>query len=270
MKEYISATIDNLEAVYNIVQNSIKETYPKYYPGEVVDFFCDLHSKENILKDIEEGLVGILTVDGKSVGTGCYKDNHITRVYVEPEYQGRGYGTYIMDNLEKCISDNFPTAVLDASLPACHLYEKRGYETIEHCKHPVNNGVVLVYEQMSKKLSRNLTAIDYDGRRFVPLINSENGEVDGNTVFLYHQNGYDFSAEYSGGDVKNGFMVGKVDISGALDFYYEHINTDDEIRVGKCHSIPTVNDNGKIELHEKWQWLNGDCSSGESIVVERD
>ena len=92
MKEYISATIDNLEAVYNIVQNSIKETYLRYYPTEVVDFFCNLHSKENILKDIEEGLVGILTVDGKSVGTGCYKDNHITRVYVEPEYQGRGYG----------------------------------------------------------------------------------------------------------------------------------------------------------------------------------
>lgn len=87
-------------------------------------------------------------------------------------------------------------------------------------------------------------------------------------MFIYHQSGTDFSAEYSGGEVKTGFMVGKVDAAGGLDFYYEHLNLDDEIRAGKCHSVPTIKDNGKIELHEKWQWLNGDCSKGESVVVE--
>ena len=47
------------------------------------------------------------------------------------------------------------------------------------------------------------------------------------------------------------------------------INIRNEIRVGKCHSIPHINANGKIELHEEWQWINGDCSTGSSIVVER-
>ena len=64
-------------------------------------------------------------------------------------------------------------------------------------------------------------------------------------------------------------MVGYVHQNGELDFYYEHINIRNEIRVGKCHSIPQINDNGKIELHEEWQWINGDCSTGSSIVVER-
>lgn len=268
MKEYIPATAEDLDAVFGIVQSSINEIYPKYYPREVVDFFSDLHSSENILKDIEDGLVGILIVDGIRVGTGCYKDNHITRVYVKPEYQGKGYGSYIMDCLEKYISENYLKAALDASLPASHLYEKRGYKTVEHCKYTVENGVILVYEVMEKVLSQNSTRIDYDGRRFTPLVNSENGEVDGNTIFHYHQKGFDFSAEYSGGEIKTGYMVGKVNQSGELDFYYEHLNLDNEIRAGRCHSVPTFNENGRLELREKWQWLNGDCSTGESIVIE--
>jgi hypothetical protein len=28
-------------------------------------------------------------------------------------------------------------------------------------------------------------------------------------------------------------------------------------------------DNGKLELHEEWQWLNGDKSTGSSVVVEQ-
>ena len=40
------------------------------------------------------------------------------------------------------------------------------------------------------------------------------------------------------------------------------------MRIGVCHSIPQILDNGKIELYEKWQWLNGDKSEGESVVGE--
>ena len=69
MKEYICATTKDLDSVFGIVQSSIKEIYPQYYPKEVVDFFSDLHSSENVLKDIEDGLVGILVVDGTYVGT---------------------------------------------------------------------------------------------------------------------------------------------------------------------------------------------------------
>ena len=39
-----------------MVQHTIKTVYPKYYPVEVVNFFCEHHSKEAIEKDIEKGL----------------------------------------------------------------------------------------------------------------------------------------------------------------------------------------------------------------------
>lgn len=47
------------------------------------------------------------------------------------------------------------------------------------------------------------------------------------------------------------------------------MNKDRQVRIGKCHGIPHILENGKITLQEKWQWLNGDLSSGESMVVEK-
>ena len=41
-----------------------------------------------------------------------------------------------------------------------------------------------------------------------------------------------------------------------------------QIKTGKCHSVPTISDNGKIELSEKWEWTSGDFSKGESRLVE--
>lgn len=152
--QYIKATKKDTDQITDLVQDTIRTVYPKYYPKEVVDFFCELHCKENIAKDIENGFVGILQDDGVMVGTGCYKENHITRVYVKPEYQGQGYGSYIMQCLENEIGASYHSVNLDASLPACHLYEKRGYQTIRHDKWNVENGVVLVYEVMEKILSK--------------------------------------------------------------------------------------------------------------------
>lgn len=150
--EYIKATDENIDYVFGIVQNTIQSIYPKYYPKEVVDFFCGLHNRENIAKDIGSGNVGILVVNNQIVGTGSHEGNHITRVYVLPEFQGKGYGSYIIQCLEDEIAEKYHVVLLDASLPASHLYEERGYRTIKHEKWSVENDVVLVYEVMEKML----------------------------------------------------------------------------------------------------------------------
>ena len=98
---------EDLQAVYNVVQHTIKTIYPKYYPMEVVDFFCEHHSEDAIEKDIKNGYVSVLKIDGTIVATGCFVDNHITRVYVLPEHQKKGYGTFIMKNIEEQIGEKF-------------------------------------------------------------------------------------------------------------------------------------------------------------------
>lgn len=80
-----------------------------------------------INEDIEAGNVNVLLFDGELVGTGCFANNHITRVYVLPKHQGKRYGTFIMNQLEKVICRNYNKAILDASLPAARLYEKLNF-----------------------------------------------------------------------------------------------------------------------------------------------
>lgn len=149
--EYIKATGEDLEGIYNLVQNTITTIYPKYYPKKVVEFFCQLHSKENILTDIHKGVVDILEDKGQLVGTGSHEGNHIARVFVSPCLQGRGYGSYIMQTLEEKIALVHISCVLEASLPAIKMYEKRGYVTQKHEQLQCDSGEILVYEIMEKK-----------------------------------------------------------------------------------------------------------------------
>ena len=149
--KYITATADMVDVVRNILHTTIKSVYPQYYPKEVVDFFCRHHSAEHVKDGIATGRMGVLTDGEIAVGTGCYFENEITGVYVLPEYQGKGYGTMIMDHLEKEILKYHDTVLLDASLAAVFLYEHRGYKTIGHGKYDLENGVKLVYEKMEKK-----------------------------------------------------------------------------------------------------------------------
>ena len=157
--EYIKASDKNIDDIFHVVQKTITTIYPKYYPKEVVNFFCEHHCRENIAKDIENGNINILVDHDQMVGTGSRDGNHITRVYVLPEFQGKGYGSFIMNYLEEEIAVHYSNAILDASLPASGLYEHRGYHTIKHEKHAVENDVVLVYEVMEKSLSKGSATV---------------------------------------------------------------------------------------------------------------
>lgn len=153
--KYIKAASDMVNEIYNVVQATIKTVYSKYYPKEVVDFFCKYHSKEHILEGIASENMGVLVYNEEIVGTGCFDGNHITGVYVMPAYQNQGCGSYIMNCLEKKISQTYDTVILDASLPAACFYEHRGYKTVGHGIYELENDVKLVYEIMEKKLKEN-------------------------------------------------------------------------------------------------------------------
>lgn len=149
---YELAKLEELQAVYDVVQQTIKTIYPKYYPMEVVDFFCQHHSRDAIAEDIKNGYVSVLKIDGTIIATGSFMDDHITRVYVLPKYQKKGYGTYIMKNIEDQIGEKYDKAYVDASLPAAALYEELGFVTVNHQRYPVENEVILAYEVMEKKI----------------------------------------------------------------------------------------------------------------------
>jgi 2-polyprenyl-3-methyl-5-hydroxy-6-metoxy-1,4-benzoquinol methylase len=110
---------------------------------------------------------------------------------------------------------------------------------------------------------------DLNNKYFTGIRNTENGEVSNSTFFHYKQHGDFISADYNGGEIVKGHLLG-LKKNDKLVFVYHHINTDKVIRTGECNSTLKINSAGRIELHEEWEWTNGDLSKGNSIIEEVD
>ena len=110
--------------------------------------------------------------------------------------------------------------------------------------------------------------MNYDQKRFKPVSNSDNAETSGETIFLYEQKGNILTSSYRGGQIREGHLIGLVDHQGHIEMRYHQINQSGELMTGICRSTPELMENGKIRLHEKWQWTSGDQSEGQSILEE--
>ena len=111
--------------------------------------------------------------------------------------------------------------------------------------------------------------MNYNNKKFRPISTTENGETSNETLFHYKQTGNMLTAEYSGGKIKYGHLIGLVDEFGNITMRYHQINDNDELMTGICFSTPEILENGKIRLHESWEWTSGDQSKGTSIIEEQ-
>jgi len=110
--------------------------------------------------------------------------------------------------------------------------------------------------------------MNYNNKIFKAVQNSENGETSAETIFKYQQEGEILTSEYSGGQIKKGHLIGLVDQLGNIEMRYHQINTKGELMTGICFSKPEIMQNGKVRLHETWEWTSGDKSKGNSILEE--
>ena len=110
--------------------------------------------------------------------------------------------------------------------------------------------------------------IDYNNKVFRPVANTENGETSNETVFHYRQSGNVLTSAYSGGKIVQGHLIGLVDAAGNINMRYHQVNVHGELMTGICTSVPELLPNGKIRLHETWEWTSGDRSKGNSVLEE--
>jgi len=113
-----------------------------------------------------------------------------------------------------------------------------------------------------------MSNFSYNNRRFQSVSNSPNGEADATTTFNYFQDGDIVWATYSGGPIRLGSLIALANEQNVLDMRYQHVNTTGLLMTGKCQSTPEILPDGRIRLHEVWQWTSGDFSQGESITEE--
>ena len=142
------AQFKDIDHVLEITQNTIQEIYPHYYPLGAVDFFRNHHCRKNIEEDIRRNCVWIV-YDSTAVGTVSVKENEISRLFVLPAHQGKGYGCKLMNFAETIVFQNYRKIVLNASFPAQKLYHKRGYRVEDFCTILCGNGDYLCYNYMT-------------------------------------------------------------------------------------------------------------------------
>ena len=110
--------------------------------------------------------------------------------------------------------------------------------------------------------------IDYNNKLFRSIENTDNGEVSGDTIFHYWQEGKVVWATYKGGNITFGNLIASVDRNGNLDMRYQHVSENGDLKTGKCKSNPEILEDGRIRLHESWEWTSGDQSKGKSVIEE--
>jgi len=115
-------------------------------------------------------------------------------------------------------------------------------------------------------VQRSADAPVLDGRTFVGISNSAGGDVDTETRFRYRQVGATVWAEYGGGAVARGYLVG-TRYGDELRFRYVHLDRDGDTASGRCTSRVVVRPDGLLELHEEWAWESRP-GTGQSIVAE--
>lgn len=150
----ILAQNSDFSIVKDITHTTISEIYIHYYPLGAVRFFLNHHSNEAIIRDIEEKKVFICFNEEKiPLGTVTVSANEINRLFVLPQYQGKGYGSELMKYAEKLIAEKYDEAVLDSSLSAKSIYLRHGYKIIESHKINAENGDFLCYDVMTKRFN---------------------------------------------------------------------------------------------------------------------
>ncbi|MBS2534404.1 hypothetical protein KGQ20_16660 [Catenulispora sp. NF23] len=107
----------------------------------------------------------------------------------------------------------------------------------------------------------------YDGVRFRP-VEAEHEPGAATTVGLYHSRGDEMWAEFAGGNVRTGRLVGAIRPDGTIDGAYCQVSSDGQSAAGTLVSVPDRLPDGRIRLHEHWRRADG--SSGVSVIEQID
>ena len=92
------------------------------------------------------------------------------------------------------------------------------------------------------------------------------GVVDADTLFTFIQEGAVVSANYSGGKVSLGYLVGIVS-DGVLHFQYAQLDTEDRLDGGSSRCEISKTKDGRTRLIEYFQWSSRE-GSGMNILEE--
>jgi GNAT superfamily N-acetyltransferase len=257
----------DIDELYTFIVNTIKVSYFGYYPEEAINHFIEYSNTTDILDDAKNNYVIVIKNENKIIATGTLRYTHIKRVFVNPNFQGKGLGKLIMQDLEeKAKENNLQLIELHSSLFAKQFYDSLNYKMFKIGHVKVDNGELLYYQRMGKRLDykQNTTQYNFHKKQFKVIKNDGiDVEVTTETIFNFYQNEELIYAEYKGGKVKYGEIFGLVE-NNTVHFYYSQVNFEGVKNQGSSTDEIKVLDNNKLQLIDKWEWKN---KSGKGLCI---
>jgi hypothetical protein len=106
-----------------------------------------------------------------------------------------------------------------------------------------------------------------DKVKMTVLQTAENGVVNKDTLFYFTQEGNVVQAEYAGGQIKKGFLIGQI-ADHVLRFSYCQLQTDGVLDNGVSACELSMGETGKIRLIEHFEWKSRPGETGINIFQE--
>ena len=110
--------------------------------------------------------------------------------------------------------------------------------------------------------------ITLDGVKMNVIKTAENGVVNHETIFRFSQKDEVVSAEYQGGKILKGFLVGKLSIQNQLEFSYCQMQVDGKLDNGVSICQLSQNEKGKIILTEHFEWKSRPGEFGTNVFQQ--
>ncbi len=81
----------------------------------------------------------------------------------------------------------------------------------------------------------------------------ENGVIGKETIFHFHQTGSHVHAEYRGGKIEHGFLVG-INHGQSLEFRYCQLESDGTLNGGASTCELKINEASLVQIIENFEW----------------
>jgi hypothetical protein len=114
--------------------------------------------------------------------------------------------------------------------------------------------------------SRLFEMLDLDGVRMRAVTTASCGQVDAGTAFTFGQRGSTVWAQYSGGGVWIGYLVGTL-AAGRLFYRYSQIDCRGEVHGGRSVCDVARLPDGRLRLVERFEWDSRE-GSGTNVLEE--
>ncbi len=143
---------DDAEEVSRLIGRNFIEINIRDYPVQEMEELASIYNAEKVKNIADNGHMYLVSDENTIVGTGTVAsywgsetESILLTIFVLPEYQGKGVGRLIMQNLEN--DEIFLRAnrvEIPASITACEFYEKMGYKYKNNIKELTENGLYLM------------------------------------------------------------------------------------------------------------------------------